>query len=80
MQWSEVPVYSVKTQYLKRELVRALAARELESNIETNGNHPSIIVWSIGNELSARPGPVQGDYIQRAARAAKRLDPTRPVG
>ncbi len=80
MQWSEVPVYSVKAQYLKQELVRALAARELESNIKTNGNHPSIIVWSIGNELSARPGPVQGDYIQRAARAAKRLDPTRPVG
>jgi beta-glucuronidase len=80
MQWSEVPVYSVKAEYLKQELVRTLAARELESNIETNGNHPSIIVWSIGNELSARPGPVQGDYIQRAARAAKRLDPTRPVG
>jgi beta-glucuronidase len=80
MQWSEVPVYSVKTQYLKRTLVRQLAARELESNIETNGNHPSVIVWSIGNELSARPGPVQGDYIQRAAAAAKRLDPTRPVG
>jgi beta-glucuronidase len=80
MQWSEVPVYSVKAQYLKQELVRKLAARELESNIETNGNHPSVIVWSIGNELSSRPGPVQGDYIQRAARAAKRLDPTRPVG
>ena len=39
-----------------------------------------MIVWSIGNELSARPGPVQGDYIQRAAKAAKALDPTRPVG
>jgi beta-glucuronidase len=80
MQWSEVPVYSVKTQYLKQRLVRQLAARELETNIEANGNHPSVIVWSIGNELSARPGPVQGDYIQRAAAAAKRLDPSRPVG
>jgi beta-glucuronidase len=80
MQWSEVPVYAVKAQFLKQELVRQLAARELESNIEANGNHPSVIVWSIGNELSARPGPVQGDYIQRAAAAAKRLDPTRPVG
>jgi beta-glucuronidase len=80
MQWSEVPVYSVKTQYLKQTLVRRLAARELETNIETNGNHPSVIVWSIGNELSARPGPVQGDYIERAAASAKRLDPTRPVG
>jgi beta-glucuronidase len=80
MQWSEVPVYSVKTRYLKQRLVRQLAARELETNIEANGNHPSVIVWSIGNELSARPGPVQGDYIQRAAAAAKRLDPSRPVG
>jgi beta-glucuronidase len=80
MQWSEVPVYSVKARYLKQKLVRQLAARELESNIEANGNHPSVIVWSIGNELSTRPGPVQGDYIQRAARAAKALDPTRPVG
>jgi beta-glucuronidase len=80
MQWSEVPVYSVKARYLKQPLVRRLAARELETNIETNGNHPSIIVWSIGNELSSRPGPVQGDYIQRAVRSAKRLDPSRPVG
>ena len=27
--WSEVPVYAVKTQYLKRPLVRELAAKEL---------------------------------------------------
>jgi beta-glucuronidase len=80
LQWSEVPVYSVRARYLKQALVRQLAARELESNIEANGNHPSVIVWSIGNELSSRPGPVQGDYIQRAATAAKRLDPSRPVG
>jgi beta-glucuronidase len=79
MQWSEVPVYSVRARYLKQTLVRQLAARELESNIEANGNHPSVITWSIGNELSSRPGPVQGDYIRRAATAAKRLDPSRPV-
>ena len=78
--WSEIPVYAVKTEYLKQRLVRELAARELASNILTNGNHPSVIVWSIGNELSARPGPVQGFYIARAAASAKRLDPTRPVG
>ena len=80
MQWSEIPVYSVKTQYLKQKLVRQLAARELASNIQTNGNHPSVIVWSIGNELSARPGPVQGDYIRRAVQTAHALDPSRPVG
>ena len=78
--WSEIPVYAVKTQYLKREMVRKLAARELEDNILANQNHPSIILWSIGNELSARPGPVQSFYIDRAVRQAKALDPSRPVG
>jgi beta-glucuronidase len=78
--WSEIPVYAVKTQFLKREAVRKLAARELESNIIANQNHPSIMLWSIGNELSARPGPVQQFYIERAVRQAKALDPSRPVG
>ena len=71
MQWSEIPVYSIKTQYLKQKLVRQLAARELESNIQTNGNHPSVIIWSIGNELSARPGPVQGALHQGRRRDAR---------
>jgi len=52
----------------------------ITSNIQTNGNHPSVIIWSIANELSARPGPVQGDYIRRAVQTAHALDPTRPVG
>ncbi len=78
--WSEIPVYSIKTPQLKRLETRKLAARELEQNIVANQNHPSIAVWSIGNELSSRPGPVQGLYIGRAARQAKALDPTRPVG
>jgi Glycosyl hydrolases family 2, TIM barrel domain/Glycosyl hydrolases family 2, sugar binding domain/Glycosyl hydrolases family 2 len=78
--WTEVPVYSVKTKYLKQRLVRQLAAKEVESAVRTNINHPSIIVWSVGNELSARPGPVQGYYIDRAVKLAKALDPTRPVG
>ena len=78
--WSEIPVYAIKTRYLKRLEVRKLAARELEENIIANQNHPSVMLWSIGNELSARPGPVQGNYIARATRQAKALDPTRPVG
>ena len=77
--WSEIPVYAIKTQYLKREAVRKLAARELEDNIIANQNHPSILLWSIGNELSARPGPVQQSYIERAVSQAKALDPSRPV-
>lgn len=80
MLWSEIPVYALKTPELAKLEVRKLASRELEDNILENQNHPSIIVWSIGNELSSRPGPVQGFYIARAVKAAKALDPTRPVG
>jgi beta-glucuronidase len=80
LMWSEIPVYAVKTKFLKRLEVRKLAARELEANILVNQNHPSIMLWSIGNELSSRPGPVQQDYIQRATRQAKALDPSRPIG
>ncbi len=79
MIWSEIPVYAVKTTYLKRESVRALAAKEMRRNVETNLNHPSVFTWSVGNELSSRPGPVQGDYIRRASAIAKDIDPTRPT-
>jgi beta-glucuronidase len=77
--WSEIPVYAVKTTYLKRESVRALAAKEMRRNVETNLNHPSVFTWSVGNELSSKPGPVQGDYIRRASEIAKDIDPTRPT-
>jgi beta-glucuronidase len=80
MIWSEIPVYAIKTEFLKQRLVRDLARNELRENINTHGNHPSVIMWSIGNELSARPGPVQESYIKNAVRQAKQLDPTRPVG
>jgi beta-glucuronidase len=78
--WSEIPVYAVKTTYLKQERVRELAAKEMRRNVETNLNHPSVLVWSVANELSSHPGPVQGDYIRRAAEIARDIDPTRPVG
>jgi beta-glucuronidase len=52
----------------------------LADNILDNQNHPSVLLWSIGNELVT---PVTGPeyaYIRGAAALAHRLDPTRPVG
>jgi beta-glucuronidase len=77
--WSEIPMYAIRTEYLKSALVRKIGANELRDNILANGNHVSIATWSVGNELSSRPGPVQGDYLRRAARQARALDPTRPI-
>src|SRR3954453_17359222 len=78
--WSEIPVYSIKPAVLKEPAVRRLAVQELTKNINANENHPSVMLWSIGNELSSQPGPVQVAYITAAVKTAKELDPTRPVG
>jgi beta-glucuronidase len=79
MIWSEIPVYQVPRPVLDRPSVRRLAARMLTDNIVANGNHPSVMAWSIGNEIRSRPGPVEARYFRDQAALAKRLDPTRPV-
>ena len=76
--WSEIPVYAHKTNYIDDITPRAL--RELRKNIETNASHPSVLIWSIANELSSKPEASQGAYIRRAKKLAHELDPTRPVG
>lgn len=78
--WEEVPVYSVPTAVLKEPSVRRSAVDEVGKMIETHQNHASVMLWSIGNELSSQPGPVQVAYINAAAKFVKETDPTRPVG
>lgn len=57
-----------------------LHRRELEAMIRRDRNHPSVILWSIGNEEWAIEGNVTGARIAATMQAAvKRLDATRPV-
>jgi beta-glucuronidase len=79
MVWSEIPVYQVPHEVLAKSEVRQLAARMLTDNILANGNHPSVITWSIANELRAKPAATETEYFRAQAALAKRLDPTRPV-
>ena len=77
--WSEVPVYRMNTGYLFASTRRA-AVDEVRQNVLDNENHASVMIWSIGNELQdSVPGRVRR-YITAAARVAKGLDPSRPVG
>lgn len=56
-------------------------ARDLADFIRRDRNHPSVIAWSVGNELpEQRLAPRAGAAIARAlVEIAHREDPTRPV-
>ncbi len=77
--WSEVPVYQTAKQFLSQPGWLSRAHALLRENILTNQNHPSVLLWSIGNELPNPPTNAEASYIASAAALAHRLDPTRPV-
>jgi beta-glucuronidase len=79
MIWSEIPAYQLRTATLARPSVRAAAASMLRADILANGNHPSVLAWSIGNELNPNPTAVEARYFRRQSSLAHSLDPTRPV-
>ncbi|HEY2259809.1 MAG TPA: glycoside hydrolase family 2 TIM barrel-domain containing protein, partial [Solirubrobacteraceae bacterium] len=78
--WSEVPVYQVASQFLTQTAWLGRAHAILRQNIAENQNHPSVLLWSIGNELPTPPTDTEASYIAGAAAIAHQLDPTRPVG
>ena len=80
MLWSEIPAYQVRDTRAAQPS-RPPRSRLLRENILDNGNHPSIAIWSVGNELDAARRPVADARTSRATvAAAHALDPTRPVG
>ncbi|HEX4720497.1 MAG TPA: glycoside hydrolase family 2 TIM barrel-domain containing protein, partial [Thermoleophilaceae bacterium] len=77
--WEEIPFYQVSESAMRNPAVRQKGLLYLAAAIRRDQNHPSVIAWSIGNELPASPGWGQAAYIREAAGLAHRLDPTRPV-
>ena len=79
--WSEIPVDQQVTNVdLADPAFLASAHGMLETNILANQNHPSLLLWSVGNELPTPASPSVTAYIAGAAALAHDLDPTRPVG
>jgi beta-glucuronidase len=77
--WNEIPVYQNANTYLGRAGWRKTALTYLRTDVLTNENHPSILAWSIGNELATPPPSAEAGYITAAAGVIHSLDPTRPA-
>ena len=54
--WSEIPVFRMASRLFAISEVRNKALRMLREEIARDANHPSVAVWSIGNENASRPG------------------------
>ena len=53
--------------------------RDLEAMVLRDRNHPSIFMWSIGNEIVERTEPDAVKTAQMLSDAVKKIDNTRPV-
>jgi beta-galactosidase len=53
--------------------------RDIESMILRDRNHPSVILWSIGNEIPDRLNPEVIELAKSLGNYTRALDPSRPV-
>jgi beta-galactosidase len=54
-------------------------AQDIDSMIVSGRNHPSVLFWSIGNEIPEDGTPQGVETARKVAERVRKLDPTRPV-
>ena len=52
---------------------------DLTDMIRRDRNHPSVIMWSVGNEISNQGKPEFVEQLKQLVKLAHEIDPTRPV-
>jgi beta-glucuronidase len=65
--WDEIPVWRVGNSYLGQGWWQKRAYGMLTQNIFDDQNHPSVMLWSVGNELAAGVTAAEHSYLTGAA-------------
>ena len=73
----EIPLWGPETPP-GNDTVESIAFQQLREMISNHYNHPSIMTWGVGNELSGR-NPIMKQTIKKYIDTAKKLDPNRFV-
>jgi beta-glucuronidase len=77
--WSEIPAWQSAAETLADPAVfSSYAGPELKAMVEQHGNHPSVIIWSVANEVPSQL-PEVAEYIHNAIDYVHKLDPSRLV-
>jgi beta-galactosidase len=53
--------------------------RDLTDMLHRDRNHPSVVLWSVGNEIGEQTRPNGADILRPLVETCHREDPTRPV-
>jgi beta-glucuronidase len=75
--WDQVPMYQTPNSISAKKSIRSKGLKYLRALVERDQNHPSVLTWSIGNEMPTRVGTGQQRYIRGAASVLHKIDPTR---
>jgi beta-galactosidase len=73
--------WEAKADYLPGADFQAFATRNATNFLHRDRNHPSIILWSVGNEIGEAQGNVNGGFekLRILADLFRSIDPSRPI-
>lgn len=77
--WDQAPVYQVQNDRWELPSVRRNAVALNAEMVMRDRGHPSVIAYSMANELPDPVTPAQAAFVRGAAAQIRRLDPTRLV-